>query len=552
MAHSIVSVRDDLQQHPELCHSTPIPGIERVLSSECLAGELVHSERTYSPAEDVITEVAVRPELVVGSGQRGKAYLHRRGQALLMTPLNWYRLNERWDLAPGYHPDDVRRFDRRVREDCVGCHSGHPAVSTLRANVFAEPAFHEMRIGCERCHGPGAGHIAWRRQNGSLNRSVDDPIVNPASLDTERQEAVCYQCHLSAAARVLHAGKRHSDFVPGMLLSEVWGVLDVEVPVSPDQRTKSVRHVQQMRASRCFVDSEGKLGCISCHNPHRAVDVAEQANFYRARCQSCHTPDACDLPAATRLERSNDCIACHMPRLDSSNMEHVVQTDHRILRKPVADDAGSEEGSGELQFFAGMDSELTPPARDRSRALGTFVYFDRKGRSLPPNLRSDLERSLQDFPDDGLLLEVLGTIARQEGDVLAAYRYLGRARETREGGEAALHKLLEMTYAVADWPNVLAYADELLAIDPGNVGVLAMRGDARLSLGETDDGIADVRRAVALHPTAIPLREWLVRQYERLGRTEDLQAERRIIEQLRQATIPAEFREAAAAADQTP
>ena len=32
---------------------------------------------------------------------------------------------------------------------------------------------------------------------------------------------------------------------------------------------EAVGHVEQMESSRCFRESQGRLGCISCHDPHR-------------------------------------------------------------------------------------------------------------------------------------------------------------------------------------------------------------------------------------------------------------------------------------------
>src|SRR5690606_17052559 len=125
----------------------------------------------------------------------------RQDDLLFMSPLNFYTEAQQWDLAPGYHPDDPRRFDRRVTEECVSCHAGRVATAGRQVDRFREPVFEEMGIGCERCHGPGAQHVALH-DGTSAAEAADDPIVNPATLSTDRRESVCYQCHLSAEVRV--------------------------------------------------------------------------------------------------------------------------------------------------------------------------------------------------------------------------------------------------------------------------------------------------------------------------------------------------------------
>jgi hypothetical protein len=57
--------------------------------------------------------------------------------------------------------------------------------------------------------------------------------------------------------------------------------------------------------SQCFVKSEGKLSCFTCHAPHAAV--SRGAPEYSRRCQSCHQ----DVRHKTAIAGS--CTSCHMP-----------------------------------------------------------------------------------------------------------------------------------------------------------------------------------------------------------------------------------------------
>ncbi|MEZ6138630.1 MAG: multiheme c-type cytochrome [Pirellulaceae bacterium] len=170
-----------------------VPGARRVLTAHMQGAQLVHSEKMFDGDGAQIYELNKVMDYVVGSGQRGRAYLETRGKFLFMSPLNWYSQNEQWSLAPNYQPDDVRRFDRRANEDCLACHAGRVASVRPNSNAYQDPPFHEMAIGCERCHGPGADHIAAHHAG---LETQPDPIINPSNLEHERSESLCYQCHL--------------------------------------------------------------------------------------------------------------------------------------------------------------------------------------------------------------------------------------------------------------------------------------------------------------------------------------------------------------------
>jgi len=159
-------------------------------------------------------------------------------------------------------------------------------------------------------------------------------IVSPGRLDGQRQDDICNQCHLEGKTRVLKRGMRFDDFRPGELLGKTWTVYVGETPFDEEGRPMFTSHVEQMHASRCFQGSDQAMRCTSCHDPHRVPSADERAEFYKARCNSCHQKRGCSLPEAEQqaAPAAGSCIACHMPKLDSRDLAHSTQADHRVLR----------------------------------------------------------------------------------------------------------------------------------------------------------------------------------------------------------------------------
>lgn len=516
---------------------TRIAGEKRVYDVEIQGDVMVHHERMFDSDGELIYDQGHAVEYVVGSGRRAKAYLHQKGDLLFMSPLNWYSQSQKWDMAPSYTPEDPRRFSRRVTDDCLACHAGQIAPVGRSLNKYDTPAFHEMAIGCENCHGPGATHVA-RHESGRTSAG-SDPIVNPARLNSDERESVCYQCHLIAEVRLPRYGRSELDFRPGQRLSEIWTVLDEGSEVTAEGKTKSVNHVQQMRDSRCFLESDGRLGCISCHDPHRAPAESERITFYRTRCLNCHGEDDCSSPRAERDKQSDSCIACHMPGRESSNISHVTQTDHRIPRMPDDPSIDTETtGTKPLVFFNDMDERLPDWERDRAVALAAWVQLNQSGTSLSSETARRLLDVVEKVPDDGTSLNVLGAMAARNGLTDRAVSYYERARKLPASEEAALSALLDLHYAGSDFPSVVECADRLIEIDPYDVKAWTLRADALTLIGRRDEGIESAEKALELNPTLIAVREWLVKAYAAAGRTVDRQEQEQLLRRMRNARPP--------------
>jgi predicted CXXCH cytochrome family protein len=280
-------------------------------------GRVFHRE-TRSDGKTTEAEVAY----VIGSGRRGASFLVERDGVLKQSPIAWYAQPGKWDLAPGYRGVNLH-FDRTIGAGCLFCHAHRFEFAEGRPTTF-----HGLSIGCERCHGPGALH------DGGAKRAdgVDLTIVNPADLSPTLRDAVCEQCHLQGSQRVEVTGRSATDFRPGLPFDAF--VKTWTNNADPFERRRSVGQFEQMRQSRCFSASDGRLGCISCHDPHRLPEPAERVAYYRDRCLACHADRGCLLPEEARAAKgpADDCISCHMPRTSASDVAHTSQTLHNIGR----------------------------------------------------------------------------------------------------------------------------------------------------------------------------------------------------------------------------
>ena len=535
MAHSISRVTT-LPAGSEDASLT-VPGRTRQYEVVMRDGKMFHQDEMCDAEGQVIFEQSVEMDYAVGSGRRAFAYLSQQGDLMFQSPLNWYSQAAKWDLSPGYRPDDERRFRRRITDDCLSCHAGRVASVENMPNRYQQPAFLEMSIGCEKCHGPGKPHIDFHQSQVRVAGGTD-PIVNPGHLGIVQRESVCNQCHLQSVARIPRYGHSEFDFRPGQKFEENWTAFDAGTDIGEDGRTRAVNHVQQMRDSRSDVDSKQSLGCISCHDPHRLPAEHEKDSWYRQKCLECHKSDDCTESPLLRQEQADSCIACHMPHRDSNNISHVTQTDHRILRKAIDAAVSEKKENPQLRFFDGAHERMETWEQNRAMGIAIFSFLSKKGQKSPPELLTYLESALVVHPADGLALSALGALALQHGRTELAVRYLTRAQDVPLAEEAAVSGLLDIFYRQARWEESLKYVDRCLELDPGHSGYHAIRADALMNSGRLREGIVAAETSIALDPTRIEVRLWLASAYEKDAGISDATAMREIVRRMQTAALP--------------
>ncbi len=485
-------------------------------------GRVFHQETRRDSSGRVIARNEAEVQFVLGSGNQGSSFLIDHDGFLFQSAISWYAQQRRWDLSPGYQKNNAH-FDRVVVSTCLYCHANRVEPVDGTINRYRTPIFRDHAIGCERCHGPGELHVKGPR----VVDGRDMTIVNPAALAPALRDGVCEQCHLLGHQRVVKLDRRDEDFRPGLSFDRVWSVFERTAGTATD---RFVGQVEQMHESRCFRASGGRLGCISCHDPHRLPAPEERVSYYRDRCLECHADRGCRLPAEVRRGRSrdDDCIGCHMPRSRTSDVVHTAAINHRIPRQVEADDrspaGGGKPRPGEsplVLFHRDVMDELQ--RAEAGRDLG--VALSRMGAEHAAAALALLEASLAASPDDVPAWQAKGVVLG----------YLGRPDESLDAFQSALTREPDRESALIGAAALAARANRLddaiafsrraIAINPWRA---AYRSDlAAFGFDRRDWKLATEagREALRLNPADIETRKLLVRCYLRLGNREAARAE---------------------------
>jgi hypothetical protein len=272
--------------------------------------------------------------------------------------------NEKTDGYVAYHPEhwwnpdtmepwfgarpavtDVAARGRSYSQRCIGCHttgfrqpmsqsgSGEwlyrPFPATLVPPDYSEqyPDYdHDgirdiVNIGCEACHGPGSAHI--------LGGGDPDYILAPSSLDTERSNEICEQCHVRSKSSPNETfGYPYRDDV-----LEHWIAGVSEAPLKdyyvdkaglwPDGVTSRQHHQQyeDLYQSSKPTFPFHPIKCVECHSPHRGGKHMVVTRI---------VDDGLTIP--TSNDNNSLCLACHATHgaFEELTKEQIAEYDENI------------------------------------------------------------------------------------------------------------------------------------------------------------------------------------------------------------------------------
>jgi hypothetical protein len=349
----------------------------------------------------------------IGSGRRGRTYLFGNDGFLFESPVNWYADKQLWDTAPSYQSASEAPLDLLAYPSCLHCHvSGMHAPEEGTENRYPKPAFEQNGVSCERCHGPGAAHVAG------------GTIINPAKLTPARRDEVCMQCHLEGKVAIERAGRHVYEYRPGDRLSDY--IRYFELIGAQGTALGAVSQVEALAQSECKKKSGEAMSCTSCHNPHEGVSAENRVAYYRGKCLACHGAAF----GAKHHPDHPDCTACHMPASASADVAHTQVTDHRIPRNPqvapqLLQDAPVPTTSSLPRLVAFPNDGSATDSRDLALAWTSLVEGGMT--DAEPEAQNELSQAVKQSPEDPAILSALGYIEQKHGNVDDARRLYQRA-----------------------------------------------------------------------------------------------------------------------------
>jgi Tfp pilus assembly protein PilF len=535
---------------------------------------LVFQRWQTAPDGKPINVFETEVDWILGSGDHARTYLYQtEGGELYQLPLAWYSQEKRWHMAPGFDRPDHDGVLRRVRRECIFCHTSYPDVPA-GADVYGAPQTFPAQlpegVGCQRCHGPAAEHV-WLALGGiGSNAEIRATVFNSGRLPPARRDEVCMGCHLQpsvALPGLRRFGRSDFSFRPGEPLADYFVQVDIEEEGQPPAaRFEINHHPYRLKQSRCAIQSQGALSCLTCHDPHRRVPKAVKATHYRKACLTCHQQE--NLSKTSAHAGDADCVSCHMPKRRTQDVVHVVMTDHLIQRRPggpeltapLAEsdpvltglrllDPAPQGDLGEI-YRAAAVLRMTSAASaadhlekmlTRTKLVEPEPWLDLAQGQIKLGRFADAERNLSAlivrFPDQFLAREWLALARAGQGKTdeaieilkqtlgpdraeaeynlgrLLAFRghpqeaqvHLGNAVKARSNLAPAWFHLGEVSAALDRPDDAIGYWRRALEIDPTHTGSYLSLGKALLARGDREGALRWLRHGarVAAKPEAV-------------------------------------------------
>lgn len=284
---------------------TPGKNVLRTPNPNLIYAMIAAPDGFYQSAVDIadpehLSGTAEKFDIVVGSGRLGQNYFYWKEDKLFQLPVAYWAQTHSWMNSPGYVEGRIE-FNRPIAPRCLECHATTFQAAPPPENRYVKDSV-VLGIGCEKCHGPGAEHVARERSpHPPAAGTAEIAIVNPARLPRDRRMDLCGLCHAGPGIPVRPA----LSFRPGDELARY-----VTIAAPPENAPVDVHgsQVEALERSKCF--TSGKMTCETCHDVHRSQ---ENADSFSVHCLGCHSVRACPKFRQIGEAIRTKCVGCHMP-----------------------------------------------------------------------------------------------------------------------------------------------------------------------------------------------------------------------------------------------
>jgi tetratricopeptide repeat protein len=260
---------------------------------------------------------------------------------------------------------------------------------------------------------------------------------------------------------------------------------------------------EQMQMSRCRQRDGTMLNCITCHDPHVQKFGIESSKDFDGKCMKCHLPGNPRFVADHHEKgQQGGCTACHMPKVDVTNIAHTALTDHRIARNPKA--ADTSLGGPEPDPLTNLNW-ATKPKDERNPGLRTLALAFAQ---LAPNYPGYgergfplLERAAHEFPNDRDLQTTYAEVLLAISPDLRVHakEALERAIKAGSRSTAVRRRLAQLLLAEGNLEGFVLL-QEAIQMEPYNAAIYLQLARAYLDTNKRTEAAKTLEQALRFDP----------------------------------------------------
>ncbi len=237
---------------------------------------------------------------------------------LVLLGGQFYVLPKYWNIPEAkWEPYSIWNWrEKPYPITCNGCHA-----------VGFDPdtrSYAEESIGCEACHGPGAGHI--------VSEGDPEKIVNPAKLEKQKRDMICEACHTDGKDKKTQAFPFPVGFKPGEDLTDYFTDFFMPKPKSKGWYWGDMNYKERHRMFMYWVTRfyATDRACDVC-GFDRGLAVHDIRIMSRSEyCGTCHRKVYPKYEEHSfHTEEQAKCVDCHVPTVARGGERYSIH-DHKF------------------------------------------------------------------------------------------------------------------------------------------------------------------------------------------------------------------------------